>query len=162
MAPGAADHHSWESHGGVRVKAGIYCRGCWYDLRGIESRQCPECGLDFDPAQPGSFVYYPGTRLPDEIWSVLYIQGTAILLLIVGIVLSKIDKRVAGIETDMLSIFPFSFVPFVQLAAMITSLIAVPLCIRMVMGRKRVFLLLIGFVPWVIAAGGALVFWFRF
>jgi hypothetical protein len=29
-----------------------FCAGCGYDLRGIGSDRCPECGLTFDPNQP--------------------------------------------------------------------------------------------------------------
>ena len=30
------------------------CRGCSYALQGLESRQCPECGMAYDPANPRS------------------------------------------------------------------------------------------------------------
>jgi hypothetical protein len=141
------------------VKAGIYCRGCWYDLRGIESGKCPECGRDFDPEQPCSFLYFPGTRMPDEMWSVLYVQSVAILLFLVGVVISKVDKRIAGFDVDLLSLFPFCIAPIVQLAAMINALIAVPIYLPKVEGRKRMFLLLIGLTPWAIGGVGVLMFW---
>lgn len=28
------------------------CRGCGYFLRGLDSHRCPECGREFDPANP--------------------------------------------------------------------------------------------------------------
>lgn len=33
----------------------MYCRGCGYSLIGLGARACPECGLGFDPADPGSY-----------------------------------------------------------------------------------------------------------
>src|ERR1700742_3978798 len=43
------------------------CQKCGYDLRGLESRKCPECGQDFDPADrstvgPVGFVDSPRAR----------------------------------------------------------------------------------------------------
>jgi hypothetical protein len=35
--------------------SGIYCLGCYYDLRGLSSDRCPECGRPFDPALPSTF-----------------------------------------------------------------------------------------------------------
>jgi hypothetical protein len=35
--------------------SGIYCLGCYYDLRGLSSGRCPECGRPFDPAIPSTF-----------------------------------------------------------------------------------------------------------
>jgi hypothetical protein len=30
------------------------CLGCGYDLHGLPENRCPECGLPFDPADPGT------------------------------------------------------------------------------------------------------------
>ena len=38
----------------------MYCRACYYDLRGQVALRCPECGRGFDPDDPGSFLYRPG------------------------------------------------------------------------------------------------------
>lgn len=41
---------------------GIYCQGCYYDLRGLppETRRCPECGRYFDPNSPSSYTTQSG------------------------------------------------------------------------------------------------------
>ncbi len=39
---------------------GMYCKICEYDLRGQEAPRCPECGTYYDPADPNSFLEYPG------------------------------------------------------------------------------------------------------
>ena len=44
----------------VPSETGMYCRGCFYDLRGQETPRCPECGRAFDPGDPHSFLEYPG------------------------------------------------------------------------------------------------------
>lgn len=38
----------------------MYCRSCYYDLRGQETARCPECGRAFDPDDPSSFLDRPG------------------------------------------------------------------------------------------------------
>jgi len=36
----------------------MFCRRCYYNLRGTEGEKCPECGLWFDPQIPLSFSQY--------------------------------------------------------------------------------------------------------
>lgn len=39
---------------------GLYCRRCGYDLRSRhESLRCPECGREFDPSNPRTFLHRP-------------------------------------------------------------------------------------------------------
>jgi uncharacterized membrane protein HdeD (DUF308 family) len=33
----------------------MYCRSCQYDLAGLDTGRCPECGHHFDPTDPTSF-----------------------------------------------------------------------------------------------------------
>jgi len=35
----------------THIDEDIFCPQCNYNLRGIETRRCPECGLEFDPAK---------------------------------------------------------------------------------------------------------------
>lgn len=37
----------------------MYCRGCFYDLRGQDTPRCPECGREYDPDDPCSFLEKP-------------------------------------------------------------------------------------------------------
>jgi len=48
---------------------GIYCQGCFYDLRGLppETRRCPECGRYFDPNAPGTYSTRPGPPTVREV-----------------------------------------------------------------------------------------------
>lgn len=34
---------------------GVFCLGCSYDLKGVGTRACPECGEAFDPEDPSTF-----------------------------------------------------------------------------------------------------------
>ncbi|MEM6855091.1 MAG: hypothetical protein AAF593_11850 [Planctomycetota bacterium] len=43
----------------------MYCRRCHYNLQGLDSGVCPECGLAFDPRQPRT--YWDG-KLPLMRW----------------------------------------------------------------------------------------------
>ena|GEM_PF-1851857 len=36
-----------------------YCLECGYVLRGLPDQRCPECGRDFDPAQPDTYTTTP-------------------------------------------------------------------------------------------------------
>ena len=38
---------------------GIYCLTCRYELRGLTSTRCPECGRPFDPASPSTYTRFP-------------------------------------------------------------------------------------------------------
>ena len=61
--------------------AGIYCRGCGYDLRLLTTHQCPECGLDFDPRVPASVLKSrsnPSKRL-------LFLALAGILMILVSL-----------------------------------------------------------------------------
>jgi len=37
----------------------MYCLGCYYNLRGLTSDRCPECGRFFNPAHPQTFSPTP-------------------------------------------------------------------------------------------------------
>ncbi len=37
----------------------MFCRSCGYPLIGLPSNRCPECGQDFDPHNPGTFLARP-------------------------------------------------------------------------------------------------------
>ena len=39
-----------------------FCKRCLYELTGLASRNCPECGRPFDPALPRSFTRHPHLR----------------------------------------------------------------------------------------------------
>ena len=55
----------WTRH--PPIPAG-YCKHCGYDLRGLPSPRCPECGKDFDPANPRTFARRP-PRSPVWRWA---------------------------------------------------------------------------------------------
>ena len=37
----------------------MFCRKCGYALIGLPINRCPECGLEFDPANPKTFRTHP-------------------------------------------------------------------------------------------------------
>lgn len=57
-----------------------FCRKCSYNLRGIESVRCPECGRPFEPADPKTYRRRPRTR-----WGVWVRR--ALILCLIGLVL---------------------------------------------------------------------------
>jgi hypothetical protein len=50
-----------------------YCRRCGYDLRGLSSSLCPECGARFDPADPSTFDRNRRSQRIRGAWRVLLI-----------------------------------------------------------------------------------------
>ena len=56
----------------------MYCRRCHYDLRGVNDT-CPECGTEFHPADPAS--YLAGPPAPTH-WTTWVMRG--VLLLVAG------------------------------------------------------------------------------
>ncbi len=59
-----------------------YCCRCGYELRGLTSPRCPECGRAFDPANPKTFRCRPIRR-----WH-WYVKCAAILLVTVAVLLA--------------------------------------------------------------------------
>jgi len=63
-----------------------FCPGCGYALRGLESRQCPECGRGFDPGDPRSFAKRPprpwvwkwGRRVPAVLLLLILLAGAGL------------------------------------------------------------------------------------
>jgi predicted amidophosphoribosyltransferase len=37
----------------------MYCKKCYYDLRKLAERRCPECGARFDPLDSESYLTRP-------------------------------------------------------------------------------------------------------
>ena len=48
----------------------MFCRQCEYDLRGLKTQRCPECGLNFDPCDQATYLA-TGKRRPRSRWLVL-------------------------------------------------------------------------------------------
>jgi hypothetical protein len=40
----------------------MYCRKCYYDLRGLPEPRCPECGTSFDPQNAATFSRAPSPQ----------------------------------------------------------------------------------------------------
>lgn len=72
----------------------MYCKACWYDLRGTDNRRCPECGKRFHPEIPSTYLRYPGNRLAREVWIVLAMQVFAVLMLLGGIFIANSSDEI--------------------------------------------------------------------
>lgn len=54
-----------------------FCRGCGYDLVGLESGACPECGRAFDPGNPDTFHRHPAQFTTPMRWLIGGLAVTA-------------------------------------------------------------------------------------
>ena len=61
------------------------CLGCGYLLEGLPENRCPECGLEFDPDNPDSFMSRQYSGLPYLIAILLSIVAMVIPLIISGL-----------------------------------------------------------------------------
>jgi hypothetical protein len=58
------------------------CPDCGYDLRGLPSGQCPECGRAFDPSDPASYLGRPlsgRTLLVEAVVAIVLLLGVLLL-----------------------------------------------------------------------------------
>lgn len=46
------------------------CRKCGYDLQGLQEHRCPECGTDFSPDDPKTFLTCPVSGMRDLLLAV--------------------------------------------------------------------------------------------
>lgn len=67
----------------MSYKNKMYCKGCWGDLSGAATRECPACGRSFNPRLYYTYAPGPGNRFPVQLWFLVAIQ-TAILVLFFG------------------------------------------------------------------------------
>ena len=74
-------------HVGVDTGMGWYCRHCGYDLRSLPTSRCPECGRNFDPANPRTYRKQPYRSWPR--YAKRAAMGVGAILL-VGVVLAAI------------------------------------------------------------------------
>ena len=59
-------------------EAGCFCGRCGYDLAGVGSGACPECGHAFDPADPTTFLRHPAQPSASLRWLVAGLAVTVI------------------------------------------------------------------------------------
>jgi hypothetical protein len=58
----------------------MHCRKCHYDLRGLAELRCPECGTEFDPSRPETFL----EKLPRQAGPVERAAGVVFVAIILG------------------------------------------------------------------------------
>ncbi len=63
----------------------MFCTSCNFDLRGLPSAKCPECGRAFDPADAGTFLIKPRSAFARMFKRIAL---AAVVLIVGGIVLS--------------------------------------------------------------------------
>ena len=74
----------------------MYCRGCKYDLRVLGAiRQCPECGHEFDPADPSTTL----DALPRPL-SIRARVMRIVAILVVGALLALVIQFMAAAQTS--------------------------------------------------------------
>lgn len=107
----------------------MFCRRCQYNLHGLTTQACPECGLAFDPQNPRTYLKSEHTRLPCEVRFVLVWQSGVLLVFAALEVLS----RLRGMAMDswiVAGCFALVLGVFVQLFLTLYGVIAAALAWR--------------------------------
>src|ERR1017187_4798216 len=79
----------------------MFCRGCGYALVGLTSRRCPECGREFDPENPRTFLVRPRRGVLRRIIKIGLVLG-CLMLPVAGYV-GYLDRQVRQ-ETNAIRI----------------------------------------------------------
>ena len=98
----------------------MYCRGCGYDLRHSPSKRCPECGLEFHPSAPWTFLSSPSN--PSKNLLLLALLG--VFMILVSLVFARELGRTArpghwnGFGTAYIALLAGSFLTEVVTACL--------------------------------------------
>jgi hypothetical protein len=65
-----------EPRGGINVA--IYCKECFYSLKGLTTCRCPECGRAFDPDKADSFSLTPYAGRPNVATALNSLAGNSV------------------------------------------------------------------------------------
>ena len=68
-------------HTPVSIPESAFCRGCGYDLHGLDKLRCPECGRAFAPDDPRSYVRSRTVERRLPILIAMYVGPLAIVFL---------------------------------------------------------------------------------
>ena len=128
------------------MKRGIYCKGCWYDLRGIESGQCPECGRQFNPGRYYTYASHPGTKFPREFWFVLAMQVSSYVLVLLGSLVSVMAEE-ANTPFEAIGLFLICPAIPVHITASIFGLSVAGFQHDSVAGQRRFWLIVLMLLP---------------
>jgi predicted amidophosphoribosyltransferase len=68
------------------------CLSCHYDLKNRPENRCPECGREFDPNDPRTFLM---TLAPTKRWTraLAIVLTTVVLLLFIAALLKALHNR---------------------------------------------------------------------
>jgi hypothetical protein len=126
----------------------IYCKQCGYNLHGIESDACPECGKPFDLDKPSTYLRFAIKELPGDIWLTLGMQATVFILVSIGLLL-----RLFGLDAGFMGYRDGSYSCFVfvlQIAAMFCGAASIGLHYKHTVPGYRRRLIAVASVPWLI------------
>jgi hypothetical protein len=62
----------------------MHCRACNFDLKGLTSNACPECGRTFDPGDPESFAVRPRSWFGRNLGRILLAFGSLFLIAVIS------------------------------------------------------------------------------
>ena len=82
----------------------ISCRDCQYPLKGLGAHYCPECGRDFDPADPRT--YFTAGRWLTRVAAIVGVLAAMLVLLSYGIATVGILDYALDPTTESLMLLP--------------------------------------------------------
>ena len=95
-----------------------YCLKCLYELNGIQSRHCPECGKSFDHDKPKTWSRYPRAHT----WTVVAKFAKALTVILVAITSLILILIAIGFDRLLLLLMGFALTPLIMIILVIMIL----------------------------------------
>lgn len=134
----------------------VYCRRCGYNLTGVNSGNCPECGQSFDLNRPETYHRARFRALPLDVRVVLGLQAFVLAMLLLSWLITQfIDGYHANWYSFRGQLFSCILLP-IQTSAMFIGLASAMIYYRKTVPGYRLRLVLLSLLPWVLPAIGVL------
>lgn len=93
----------------TRLQQTIYCRKCEYILNGLPENRCPECGTEYNPLDPSSFLRARRPKWWSIRWEVPAAAGCALVVLAIIWSARRFGYSFPGVSRVIVCVFAIGF-----------------------------------------------------